>query len=253
MLLIEQLSGRGFALVTVRDRERAQALREALAASAMLEGFRFPPINTDEVHYREVHRGAFRALFATAIDCLRALAPQLASDAPTSSSALATRHPELFKRSPHEPFTLDHAFHPTFFNLFNYDHGALNEHRDRGLITLIHLIPAAVSSAAASDAGEASALWVEDRAHMWSSADEAVRVADGALCDPTEHIMVLLLGEDGEEVLSADHPELFAAEHSVRVAPVGDYIERSHHQRDPTSRTHNNRLSAAMILKRRST
>lgn len=257
-----QLATRGFALIRVCDAHRSAALRSALEASAELEGFRFPPINVDEVLYDEVHREAFRALFATAIDCLRALMPTLAPPRSTEvetrrGASLDAQHPELFSGSPHDPLPLEHPFHPTFFNLFNYDHGALNEHRDRGLVTLIHIAPATPL-----EGREASALWVEGRGaegeaegEAWSNADEAFERANRSLSDPDEHLMVFMLGEDGEEVINTleqrpDQPKLFAAEHSVRVTPRGDYIERSHYQRDPRSRARYNRRSAAMILKR---
>ena len=251
--LHHQLSTRGFALINVRDSERTRALDHGLLTAAQLSGFRFPPINVDEVRYEETHREAFRALYATALECLSRLSTDdVVMDIDGGRSLpLARLHPELFSVSPHEPFPEGHPFHPTFFNLFNYDHGALNGHKDRGLLTIIYIKPAHLSQR-----DEASALWVSNAEGIWTSADQAIISArndqsDMGQDDPhLNHLVVLLIGEEGEEVFKHHHPHLFAAEHSVRVHPEGAYIERSHYLRDPTSRESENRLSAAMILKR---
>lgn len=259
--LHHQLTTRGFALINVRDRARTRALNQGLETAAELSGFRFPPINVDEVRYAEPHREAFRALYATALECLMQLDPDMCRDVegtqrltqealrqPSSTlTSLSHLHPELFSASPHEPFPADHPFHPTFFNLFNYDHGALNGHKDRGLLTIIYIKPAAHN-----ERQEASALWVANAEGSWMSADhELSRVREEQAPITSDHQVILLIGEEGEEAFRSTHPHLFAAEHSVRVSPIGDYIERSHYLRDPTSREDANRLSAALILQRR--
>lgn len=250
--LHHQLAGRGFALINVQDPKRTHALNRGLEVAAELSGFRFPPINVDEVRYAEPHREAFRALYATAIECLAQLSPDDMSmvkspHIPSNNSDLSHIHPELFSASPHEPFPVDHPFHPTFFNLFNYDHGALNEHKDRGLLTIIYIRPAPHN-----ERREASALWVANTAGEWTSADykiNSIHASQGA--SEINHQVVLLIGEEGEEAFKSTHPHIFAAEHSVRVSPAGDYIERSHYVPDPISRVSANRLSAALILKHR--
>ena len=253
-ILHHQLASRGFALINVRDRARTRALDQGLESAAELSGFRFPPINVDEVRYDEPHREAFRALYATALECLAQLDPEVHRDGggiktstqEAAATSLSHLHPELFSASPHEPFPADHPFHPTFFNLFNYDHGALNGHKDRGLLTVIYIRPAHHDGRQA-----ASALWVANAEGSWVSADrELGRVRAERTTTTSDHQVILLIGEEGEEVFKSFHPHLFAAEHSVRVSPVGDYIERSHYLRDPTSREDANRLSAALILQR---
>lgn len=260
--LVRHLARRGFALIKVDQPRRVSALSAGLDRAGSLAGFRFPPINVDQVRYSEVERAAFHALYASAIDCLSALSQTCQIDeAHDSSEGL---HPELFSVSPDEPFPLGHPFHPTFFNLFNYDHGALNEHKDRGLLTVICIRPAPHKAGR-----EASVLWVEGADRVWRSVDHAVLDAQEAhrradQTTPSPLIITLLVGEDGEERFSeveldsgASNPQstsaisaLYAAEHSVRVSPEGPYIERSHYLRDPSSRAEHNRLSAALILKR---
>jgi len=251
--LHHQIVTRGFALIHVQDPDRTRALDHGLLTAAQLSGFRFPPINVDEVRYEEPHREAFRALYATALECLVQLSDDdmLKQTSTCHTQTLAQLHPELFSTSPHEPFPEGHSFHPTFFNLFNYDHGALNSHKDRGLLTIIYIKPAHLSQT-----DEASALWVSNAEGAWTSADQAIinaRTTQSALIndhDHLNHLVILLIGEEGEVAFKDVYPHLFAAEHSVRVHPEGAYIEHSHYLRDPTSRERANRLSAALILKR---
>lgn len=234
-LIIQQLAQRGFAIIEVDDQQRAQALRDGIDEARSLSGFRFPPINVEHITYDEVHRKAFEALFYTAISCLTVL---------TTEDEMTRAHIEkLFSQSEHEPFPLDHDYHPTFFNLFNYDNGALNIHKDRGLVTVIHIDPPEHLS------GEASSIWIKGSDQQWRSGDAIISEAK---IDTRDKVYILMLvGEEGE-VLFTEHNinGLYAAEHSVRVHPEGEYIEYSHHQRDPQSRSTMNRLSAALILRR---
>ena len=231
--LINQLKTRGFGLLKLDIDERAEAIEEGLAEAAQLDGFRFPPINVDEVHYHPVHRAVFSSLYETAIDCL---AP-FASDELERLAGVE----ELFSRSPHEPFPAEHPFHPTFFNLFNYDHGSLNSHQDRGLVTIIHVDPPSAQGQALS------ALWVEGPQGRWRNADQVVREQQTRA--PESTFALLLLGEEGEALLAPRFEGLYAAEHAVRVDPEGGFLERSHHQRDPSASERGNRLSAALILR----
>lgn len=231
--LITQLKQRGFALLQIDLKDRADAIKQGLLEAAQLKGFRFPPINVDEVHYQPIHRMVFSALYQTAIDCLSLFAHK-------HIQALA-QVDALFSHSLHDPFPKEHLFHPTFFNLFNYDHGSLNAHQDRGLLTIIHVEPPTAQNQ------PCSALWVEDPQGTWHNADFAVyQQVEQA---PQSCFALLLLGEEGELHLSSQHRGLYAAEHAVRVDPSGDYLEHSHHQRDPAAFISGNRRSAALILR----
>ena len=90
-----------------------------------------------------------------------------------------------------------------------------------------------------------SALWIKDNKQTWHNADQAV----------TPHEAIVMVGEDlmsshDNEASIASTLGLYAAEHAVRVDPMGMRIERSHFRKDPrcTAGTAN-RCSAAMILR----
>jgi len=231
--LLRQLRARGFGLLELDIEERAEAIEQGLAEASQLGGFRFPPINVDEVHYQPVHRAVFSSLYKTAIDCLS----PFAGDELERVAGVG----ELFSQSPHEPFPAEHPFHPTFFNLFNYDHGSLNSHQDRGIVTIIHVDPPHTQSQALS------ALWVEGPRGRWRNADQVIREHQASA--PESSFALLLLGEEGEALLAPQFDGLYAAEHAVRVDPEGEFLERSHHQRDPSASERGNRLSAALILR----
>jgi len=238
--LTAKLARYGFATVEVERAERVRGLAEGMAVARELDGFRFPPINVTEISYSPSERRAFKALYEVAIDCLSALNREAGGEAESDSLRREARADLLFASSSDEPFPADHPFHPTFFNLFNYNHGALNEHLDRGTLTVIHVLPPQPEL-------RASELWVEGADGRWRSVDEvALRASAGGAC-----VATLLLGEEGEERLAAEmEAPLFAAKHCVRVDPEGAYIERSHHCPDPSTTSSGNRLSAALILRR---
>lgn len=254
--LCEQLVRFGFAVFEVREKQQLDALEKGIDEIGQKSGFRFPPINVETIHYGRVHREAFRALFEIAIEALSTL-----------TGRDETRGADmnlLFSESVDEPFPHGHPYHPTFFNLFNYDHGSLNEHQDRGLITVIFVEPApqieeevsTIKSETEMMAEAPSSLWVHDHDRQWHSADEVIRVLRHRY--PKKRYVLLLLGEDGEIYFRKEEAhqhhlplkDLYAAGHSVRVDPVGQFIERSHHRCDPEARPFQNRRSAALILKR---
>ena len=103
-------------------------------------------------------------------------------------------------------------FSQSFFNLFNYDAGALNEHRDRSLLTVIH------PRVRKQLSNEHSALWVADRSGKWTNADE----------EAGENGVIIMIGEDAEHLDFVRSNDLFPALHAVRVSPYGDYIPHSH-------------------------
>ena len=231
--LVRQLSQRGFALLSIQRLTHIQALDRSLEVASELAGFRFPPINVDTVTYDDAHRDAFRALYAIATGCLGALAQSDDLPAPLID--------QLFCTSPHEPLASDHPYAGTFFNLFNYDHGALNPHLDRGLVTIIHLRPA-------KNREGSSVLWVRGSDNTWCNADDCIRqcMMNG---EADVRYALILIGEDGAAFLKENLPSLYPAEHSVRVQPSGPWIDHSHHRPDPETLPKDNRLSAAMILK----
>mmetsp|Transcript_22819 Transcript_22819/g.40915 ORF Transcript_22819/g.40915 Transcript_22819/m.40915 type:complete len:287 (+) Transcript_22819:56-916(+) len=263
--MLSQLRTRGFACVSLHPHHRPwirNALRSALASSsdaATMKEFRFPPIEGSIV-YTESKRLAFRALFEVATNCLEGLLLSLNKcGGEEESMTLTTRsssrtftealckvrgdEARLFGRDENEPFEPSQPFSQSFFNLFNYDHGSLNGHVDRSLLTVIYSTAPDVADTTSSPEKppvRRSALWVKDRQGTWHDADRVVR-PDQAL---------IMVGEDLERAGIAEKLQLFAAEHAVRVDPAGLRIERSHFRRDPgCTEGIGNRLSAAMILR----
>lgn len=180
---------------------------------------------------------------------------------------------------PHLPFGEDSTtsgipFSSTFFNLFSYQHGMLNTHQDRGLLTVIASKQIAISSIDNKDSHtvqsvSSSRLWMEsphseyDNNHQpkWIDLDTQIEQHQkqrGCSGDSTKHndndddlYVVLLLGQAGETLL----PPLQACRHTVRVNPQGPYVDHSHFRPDPdqqqlesNSNRHEYRVSAAMIL-----
>mmetsp|Transcript_72045 Transcript_72045/g.211068 ORF Transcript_72045/g.211068 Transcript_72045/m.211068 type:complete len:192 (-) Transcript_72045:35-610(-) len=137
----------------------------------------------------------------------------------------------------------------SFFNVFNYDHGCLNTHRDRGVLTAVYgaglpLRPTPVRpqeeqphSATSGSSGEASDEAAPSR--LWLRRPDA----DGPhWLAPAPGQLLLWAGE------CAELPEVEAIEHCVRVDPSGPYIEHSHSTRDPMAPPTGNRRSVALVL-----
>ena len=258
--LLSQLRARGFARVSLAPPACppwiGDALRAATRDAASAGEFRFPPIDVDgPVAYTEARRRAFRALFEVATTCFAGLLSSLDGDggigrdaslrARRDAFAAAARGADgagrLFGRDAHEPFAPGQPFAQSFFNLFNYDHGSLNGHRDRGLLTVIYS-DAQSKPPSRGEAGRRSALWVKDARGTWRDADRYAAGPDSAL---------VLAGEDLEGTGLAAALGVCAAEHAVRVDPAGPRIARAHFRRDPAAvdGVGGQRASAALILR----
>ncbi len=87
-----------------------------------------------------------------------------------------------------------------------------------------------------------TALWAKNRDGEWINVDQAVQANE----------VVIMLGEEAQKLSFAQTAALYAAEHAVRVEPQGDYIPHSHFNRDPQTPEHDNRVSAAFILRHES-
>ena len=96
------------------------------------------------------------------------------------------------------------------------DHGCLNAHRDRGVLTVVYGAPSKE---------EGSKLWLKEVSGPWLS--------------PGSGQLLLWAGESFQEAP--------AVEHCVRVAPEGDYVEHSHNRRDPQAPETGNRRSVALV------
>lgn len=234
---IEQLKQRGFACLALDNQALLSALEDGLEEARRLEGFRFPPNDESPTVYNRVTRATFRALFEVSTGCFRALCahetvPGVLQDA---LDALSQPGPVLFGEDaqPHEPFCDAHVFAQSFFNLFNYNHGLLNPHFDRSLLTVIKAL------GGKNQEQPQSALWIRGSDGEWTNADQAV--------SPDE--VIIMIGEDCETLDFASRLGLYAAKHAVRVDPAGQYIAHSHFRPDPNTPTQHNRRSAAFILR----
>lgn len=223
--------------------------------AAAMDGFRFPPIE-GPIAYSDARRLAFYALFDVDTSCFSDL---LQSDSIDKNNASYNAYMEALQKvrdcnglkgsfklfsNAHEPFEHGQPFSQTFFNLFNYDHGSLNSHVDRSLLTVIYstTMPSQDANKHTIDNTNQSTLWIKDSKEVWRNADELVK--------PSETI--IMVGEDlveAENGIIASSLGVFAAEHAVRADPLGERIERSHFRRDPSCSVGVKRLSAAMILR----
>ena len=250
--LLLQLKSRGFACISLEPWIK-DALQSATSQdAATMNGFRFPPLE-GRIVYTESKRQAFRALFEVATTCFLGL---LKSGGVDQDDVICKAYVDALQQirdgnngygsfrlfsNENEPFEAGQPFSQSFFNLFNYNHGSLNSHVDRSLLTIIY--SKTQSQTTLDNNIHRSALWVKDNNEIWHNADQVV----------TRDEAIVMVGEDLVEAGGgkiASTLELFAAEHAVRVDPMGDRIERSHFRKDPSCTDGViNRLSAAMILR----
>ena len=85
----------------------------------------------------------------------------------------------------HTPFPDGIPFSGSFFNIFHYDYGLLNHHRDRYLVTVVaaDIIPSATPK---------TALWVNSPTQGWINLDDRLEPGD----------IAIFTGEDFEELSS---------------------------------------------------
>ena len=146
------------------------------------------------------------------------------------------------------PFLGDETnpYRASFFNLFNYDHGCLNAHLDRGLFTLNYAVPTS-PEALHSGRQDRSTLWLKSYPSSMpescsSSSSSEGWVAADAIVGPLDAL--LFVGEQ----LSQFHPAASPGLHSVRVHPDGPHLSYSHARPDPAASPGRNRLSMAMVF-----
>lgn len=235
-----QLDNASFALVEIDDPKLLKSLRGGIKEASKLTSFRFPP--TDEpIVYNDRQKAAFRSLFDIGIVCLKAVLhdkpshprPPVQEKLETFKKALEeVENVSLFESDPNEPFQNENQpFAQSFFNLFNYNHGALNAHVDRSLLTVVFIKEAEYQMK------PPTVLWIEDKDGSWHSADDVAANYDA----PPTRVVVMA----GEQL--ADWYR--AAKHSARVRPYEKDLDNAHLRRDPKTPASGNRLSAALILR----
>jgi hypothetical protein len=221
----------GFALVQIDVQQILQGIRLGLDEAAKLDSFRFPPLNGETV-YNDVRRNCFRSLFEVGVSAAQALITTEEIPTPLQMALANVNAKSLFSSHPNEPFqSKSEPFGLSFFNVFNYKEGMLNLHKDRGLLTVI-------ASARPDPTGVS--LWVRSPTGSFNSMDDSIT---------NKSIVAILLGEDAEQLSACQG--LYAAEHAVRVNPLGDFVCHSHFRADPDTPIADNpvhRTSVAMIL-----
>ena len=253
--MLAPLAQRGYAVVRLSQASKVQ-LRSALQAWSLHGRFRHPAVpemddgttnlelkkeqqQEEEARFPE-ERACFNALFDECRNGIRLLdrewreAKGVGLGAPLQSlpdGEVFLDHDAL----PFQSLSRDTPFDQSFFNVFNYNHGTLNPHVDRGLITLVYGYN--------ENRSGASQLWLLDlETNMWVEAEEVCEAHDAGNGDDC---VLLFAGEQLERLTGG---RVRAVEHCVRVDPEGEFLNRSHFTRDPEAAPIGNRLSAAMIF-----
>lgn len=227
----------GFVSVEIDESRVLQGLHGAIYEARALDCFRFPPIQTDEpVQYNIRRQDAFKSLFEIAIVCLKAILLSTPTHLSVQKALERIPHHTLFENDPNEPFANAHQpFAQSFFNLFNYNHGLLNPHVDRSLVTVIF---SSQTSPSEEESTNKTALWIQSPEGMWQNADALVT---------TPSQVVIMTGEQLAAVMP--YHRYYAALHAVKVDPMGEFLAQAHHRRDPATTAKDNRVSAALILR----
>jgi hypothetical protein len=195
--LCRQLRCSGFAVVPAP--RVARAGRAALRRFETLGRFRYPSACGDrDKELDDLYRTAFNELYTLAARSLHACHefPPVPPDS-TPFAEPSQVEPFACARSRKLPYT------SSFASLFNYDHGFLNAHVDRGLITAVY---------GWTPSAEADALRLWCRPH-----DSSTWLDVGALAARDDAVALLV----GEELEAASHGTFDAIMHCVRVDPEG--------------------------------
>lgn len=235
--LTEELSQQGFAILNTQGYEEASVIQQTLEHSRQMTTFRFPS-HSETIEYSDYQRQSFQTLFEWGQWCLRALLMELDPDGHQSRDML-----ELLRQSNsmsnlfppnglgHTPFPDGVPFSGSFFNIFHYDYGLLNHHRDRYLVTVVAADVIPSNSAK-------TALWVNSPNQGWVNLDERLEPGD----------IAIFTGEDFEELSSKLGRTIQAVEHCTRVDPTTERIRIVDNQPDPNTPKSGNRVSMAFVL-----
>ena len=237
-LMRAQLRRSGFAIIP------APAVREtcedALTAFAPLRQFRYPPIPNCSVksmpnltispNLTKAYRQAFNELYVLAARSLHCVL----DTHPTWPREQMAPFPNSLNC---EPFACEASsslpYSASFGSLFNYDHGFLNAHVDRGLLTAVVGRPP--SSGIDSSSDDAVRLWC--RAH-----DDGAWLDVGEKAGPSEVVLFV-----GEQLEAASGGEFKAIHHCCRLDPTGGHID-TRLEAHPGAKAEGNRLSMALVL-----
>lgn len=227
--LAEALRSDCFAEVELAPAE-LEVLDSALEAFAGQGAFRYPPVPDAADAAGEEEPDSVEpempAAFRRCFDMLYGVAATAATTLLGTQEKRPLQSPCSGGSRPFEGEGGPWPYSASFFNIFNYDHGCLNAHRDRGVLTVVYGAPSEFPGPEAS-----AGLWLRARGPggpRWLAAPPG---------------RLLLWAGEGLAC-----PGVEAIEHCVRVDPDGPYIERSHSRRDPAAPASGNRRSVALVL-----
>eukprot|EP00929_Paragymnodinium_shiwhaense_P080091 TRINITY_DN41750_c0_g1_i1.p1 TRINITY_DN41750_c0_g1~~TRINITY_DN41750_c0_g1_i1.p1 ORF type:complete len:339 (+),score=33.50 TRINITY_DN41750_c0_g1_i1:344-1360(+) len=251
--LIEALRREGAVAVELSDEERA-SLDAALQGFGAVGRFRYPPqglpgedpVPLDKDGHPimpDSYRQSFNVLYAVAASAAFAmLGRRGGSRFPPPLACVDGKAPFQGDAGPW-------PYSSSFFNIFNYNHGMLNSHRDRGVLTAVYGTGGRAENMPAFETGtsQPSSLWLKLPAHTgghrWSNAvpGQLLLWAGSGLNDlvaQSEH-------EAKERIMSIED-----IMHCVRADPEGAPIpmDCSICERDPESPEGGNRQSIALVL-----
>eukprot|EP00419_Tripos_fusus_P075040 CAMPEP_0172899766 /NCGR_PEP_ID=MMETSP1075-20121228/162642_1 /TAXON_ID=2916 /ORGANISM="Ceratium fusus, Strain PA161109" /LENGTH=272 /DNA_ID=CAMNT_0013755829 /DNA_START=150 /DNA_END=968 /DNA_ORIENTATION=+ len=240
--LAEVLRRDGF-IVVEPDSSELAALQLPLRSFSSEEQFRFPPPeNLDGT-------AAIPPAFGRCFNTLYGIAVAAASTLLGTDDRLLVRDPCCPKSASGRPFQGSGGpwpYNSSFFNIFNYDHGCLNTHRDRGILTVVYGVEGqdiclGNAGSVSSDEGRGNphkTPLVPTRLWLRTTDEWGPR----RWFAPPSGSLLLWAGEE------LRLPGVEAIEHCVRVDPDGQYVEHSHSTPDPSAPKQGNRRSVALVL-----
>jgi hypothetical protein len=230
---VQSLSTNGFVRIPVSEESERACIQSVLEHIRFFSSFRFPPMEEKALYTDEI-RSAFRLFFQVGVGVLDSILQNLSptKDVIRLQTEIAHTDEHSLFLHPDEPFGEDSSFSGSFFNLFHYDYGCLNTHRDRYLVTV-------VASSPPKTLDRHSVLWVRSpTSGDWQCVDSLLEVSS----------LIIFIGEELAQISAEAGCTIPAAEHCIRHDPAGDYISHSHHKPDPDALPKGNRRSIALVI-----
>ena len=234
---VTELQNHGFAILKTTGLEGCDAISRTLETAQSMKTFRFPA-HDETIQYTEDKRTSFKELFTWSRICLRAILKNLDANGHHNKDLLkALEYSEdintLFPPNNlgHTPFQEGVDFSSSFYNIFHYDYGLLNHHKDRYLVTV-------VAANVSSNTENRTCLWAKSPTVGWVNIDNILK--------PNE--VAVFTGEDFEDLTAKLGTPIPAVLHCTRVDPTGPRLPRYDNHPDPSTPTTGNRVSMAFVL-----
>lgn len=247
--ILNELSTAGFCIV--RAPRTAACCRSAVKRWAGEQAFRFPlhpqpasqSSNFDGIT-EKLYRLAFNSLYALSVRCLHELGASNSQLKPLQAhqDMQSQSTPVLPFKDPHSPapalpfeYNSSLPYAASFASIFNFNHGFLNAHRDRGLLTAVY----GQLMSRKNPSGR-----VSDRVvRLWGQTPGST---EWRMLDPVPDDSVILFA--GEQLARLSNGAIPAMLHACRVDPTAERISMLHHGAHPGAREEGNRQSCALVL-----